>query len=452
MFQTATRKFLAKAQQRSGSAAPLHRTYIIRSLSSAPSPSYHTGENENENENNDTLSYDVVPKEDFGQYKEYSVIHTNRSLNLMSDPFQKVMRDLNALLKTTYNADKVAIIPGSGTFGMEAVARQFATNEHVMVIRNGWFSYRWTEIFDMGDIPKQAHTVLKAKPIDLSVDQQHYQYAPCPVDEVVAKIYEERPATLFCAHVETSTGMILPDDYIRKVSAAMHDVGGLLVLDCIASGTVWADMKDLGADVVISAPQKGWTGPCCVALVMMSERAKLKMETTKETSFALSLKRWSAIMDTYAAGGFGYHTTMPTDALRDFHEISVETLKVGLPELKQAQYDLGKKARAALDERGLTSVAAPGFQAPGVLVYHSPAETDNPDMMTKFKNSGSGLQIAMGVPWKLDEPEGMKTFRLGLFGLDKMGDIDGTVDTLTSALDPIIMETGHIIPDSPIAC
>jgi len=413
---------------------------VIRTLSSAPSQSAAT---------NDALSYDIVSKDDFGKFKEYSVIHTNRSLNLMSDPFQKVMRDLNALLRTTYNAENVAIIPGSGTFGMEAVARQFATDEHVMVIRNGWFSYRWTEIFDMGQIPK-THTVLKAKPINPSEDQSQYQYAPCPVDEVVSKIYEERPATLFCAHVETSTGMILPDDYIRKVAAAMHDVGGLLVLDCIASGTVWADMKDLDVDVVISAPQKGWTGPCCAALVMMSERAELKMEKTNETSFAMSLKRWSVIMDTYVAGGFGYHTTMPTDALRDFHEISVETLKVGLPELKYSQYELGKQSRAAMDARGLTSVAAPGFQAPGVLVYHSPSETENPEMMEKFKEGS--LQIAMGVPWKLDEPEGMKTFRLGLFGLDKLGDITGTVNTLTSALDPILAQTGHGIPETKIAC
>jgi alanine-glyoxylate transaminase/serine-glyoxylate transaminase/serine-pyruvate transaminase len=267
----------------------IHRpsSRIIRSLSSAPLI-----------DDEPTLSYDVVPKSDFGVFKEYSVIHTNRSLNIMSDPFQKVMRDLNDLLKTTYNADKVAIIPGSGTFGMESVARQFATDENVLVIRNGWFSFRWTEIFDMGkknSIPN-SHTVLKARPIVVD-DQENYQYAPCPVDEVIAKIYEERPATLFCAHVETSTGMILPDDYIRKISAAMHDIGGLVVLDCIASGTIWADMKDLGVDVVISAPQKGWTGPCCAALVMMSERAELKMQTTKETSFSMSLKRWSAIMD-----------------------------------------------------------------------------------------------------------------------------------------------------------
>lgn len=438
MSQPLTR-FLANASRRSASASfrSSVQNRAVRSITS-------TSTLASASDGNGALSYDVIPKEDFGEYKEYSVIHTNRSLNLMSDPFQRVMRDLNALLKETYNADKVAIIPGSGTFGMEAVARQFAMDEDVMVIRNGWFSYRWTEIFDMGRIPK-SHTVLKAKPVDPSVGQQHYQYEPYPVDEVVAKIYEERPATLFCPHVETSTGIILPDDYIRKISAAMHDVGGLLVLDCIASGTIWADMKDLGVDVVISAPQKGWTGPCCAALVMMSERAQAKMETTEETSFAISLKRWSAIMDTYEAGGFGYHTTMPTDALRDFHEISVETLKAGLPQLKEGQYELGKQARAALDNRGLTSVAAPGFQAPGVLVYHSPSETENPDMMKKFKKNS--LQIAMGVPWKLDEPEGMKTFRLGLFGLDKIGDISGTVNTMTEALDPILEQTSESIPE-----
>lgn len=401
------------------------------------------------NSKDERLSYDVVPKSDFGKFAEYSVVHTNRSLNIMSDPFQTVMRDLNSVLQATYNADKVVIIPGSGTFGMEAVARQFATGEHVIVVRNGWFSYRWTEIFDMGGIPK-SHTVLKARPVEpSSADEEHAQYTPCPVDEVVAKVYEERPAALFCAHVETSTGMILPDDYIRKVSAAVRDVGGLFVLDCIASGAAWADMKDLGVDVLISAPQKGWTGPCCAALVMMSEPAHEKMQTTKETSFAMSLKRWSSVMDTYMGGSFKYHTTMPTDALRDFHEVTVETLKVGLPELKQAQYELGQTARAALDERGLTSVAAPGFQAPGVLVYYSPGGTENPAMMSKFKEGG--LQIAMGVPWQLDEPSGLKTFRLGLFGLDKMADIDGTVNNLTSALDPIITQTEHTSPSSKIA-
>jgi len=402
--------------------------------------------------------YAVVPASDFGEFEEYSVIFTNRSLNLMSEPFQQVMRDLNTCLKTTYQADKVAIIPGSGTFGMEAVMRQFAQGEHVMVIRNGWFSFRWTEIADMGagtkpelSIPK-SHTVLKAQPVAVEDDDSscpHTHYAPYPIDEVVQKIYEERPAVLFAPHVETSTGMILDDDYIRKAAAAMHEVGGLFVLDCIASGTVWADMKDLGVDVVISAPQKGWTGPACAALVMMSDRAAAKMEHTEETSFSLSLKRWSSIMDLYERGGFGYHTTMPTDALRDFHEVTVETMRYGMPELKAAQMELGKTARELLDSRGLTSVAAPGSQAPGVLVYYSPLGVENPLMMTRFKNHG--LQIAMGVPWRIDEPDGMQTFRLGLFGLDKMADIPGTVGKLEKALDAVLVESGHEVSVSAAA-
>lgn len=391
----------------------------------------------------DKISYDVVPKEDFGDFKEFSVIFTNRSLNLMSSPFQTVMKDLNTLLKGTYNASKVALIPGSGTFGMESVARQFATDNHVMVLRNGWFSYRWTEIFEMGgkNIPS-SHTILKAKPIES--ENVNKQYAPCPIEEVEKRIREERPSVFFAPHVETSTGIILPDDYIRRVTKAMHDVGGLFVLDCIASGTIWADMTDLGVDLVISAPQKGWTGPACVGFVMMSEAAVAKMAETQETSFSISLKRWSAIMDTYEKGGFGYHTTMPTDAIRDFHEISVETVKFGIPELKTAQYELGDKARGLLDSRGLTSVAAPGFQAPGVLVYYSPTGVANPDMMNKFKSQG--LQIAMGVPWEIGEPEGLKTFRLGLFGLDKMGNIPETVNTMESALDGVLSEVGHSIP------
>jgi aspartate aminotransferase-like enzyme len=266
------------------------------------------------------------------------------------------------------------------------------------------------------------------------------------VDEVVKKIYEERPAAIFAPHVETSTGMFLPDDYIRRVSDAIHSVGGIFVLDCIASGTVWADMKDLGVDVVISAPQKGWTGPACAALVMMSDRAVAKMGETDETSFSMSLKRWSAIMDTYEKGGFGYHTTMPTDALRDFHEISVETMKFGIPELKSAQIALGNEMHKLLKSRGLTPVAAPGFQAPGVMVYYSPSGVENPAMMTKFK--ANGLQIAMGVPWRIDEPEGLKTFRLGLFGLDKMGDIPTTVQVLQSALDNVLTECGHLPADT----
>jgi aspartate aminotransferase-like enzyme len=385
-----------------------------------------------------TQSYEIIPKSDFGKLKEFSVIFTNRSLNLMSDPFQRMMKDLNGLLKDTYNADKVALIPGSGTFGMEASARQFATDEHVLVIRNGWFSFRWTEIFDMGapghSIPK-SHTVLKAQPTPGG------QYAPYPVDEVVATIYGEKPAVVFAPHVETSTGMILPDDYIKQVAAAVHDVGGIFVLDCIASGTVWVDMKELGIDVVISAPQKGWTGPACCAMVMMSDRAVARMEATQETSFSMSLKKWSGLMDKYLNGGWAYHTTMPTDGIRDFHEVTVETMKFGLDNLKEAQLSLGSQARAMLDSKGLKSVAAPGFQAPGVLVYYSPAGVDNPIMMEQFKTKG--IQIAMGVPWRIDEPDGLKTFRIGLFGLDKMGNIPSTLSTFELALDSVLADFGH---------
>jgi aspartate aminotransferase-like enzyme len=318
---------------------------------------------------------------------------------------------------------------------MESVARQFATNQHVMVIRNGWFSYRWTEIFDMGHICN-SHTVLKAEPT--GTVNGHTQFAPHDIEKVVMAIHNERPAVVFAPHVETSTGMMLSDDYIARVTEAVHNVGGLFVLDCIASGTVWVDMKAVGVDVLITAPQKGWTGPPCAALVQLSQKAVEKLQTTTETSFSMSLKRWSAIMDTYEKGGFGYHTTMPTDALRDFHEISVETLKVGLPNLREAQLSLGKQARDMLDSKGLVSVAAPGAQAPGVCVYYSPANTDNPVMMQQFKQQG--LQIAMGVPWKIDEPEGLKTFRIGLFGLDKLGNIPRTLSLLESSLDVVMSD------------
>ena len=350
----------------------------------------------------------------------------------------------------------LVVLCSSGTFGMEAVARQFATDKHVMVIRNGWFSYRWTEIFDIGGPNHticKSHTVLKAQPVAGTEGEggdNHrtpLQFQPHPIDRVVQQIYDERPAVLFAPHVETSTGMLLPDSYIKQMAQAMHDVNGLLVLDCIASGTVWVDMKDLGVDVLITAPQKGWTGPPCAALVHLSEKAHLKMQTDgTDTSFSMSLKRWSAIMDTYEKGGFAYHTTMPTDALRDFHEISVETLKFGLPELKQAQLEMGRQAHALLASKGLTSVAAPGFQAPGVLVYFSPEGVDNPVMMQNFK--GHGLQIAMGVPWKIDEPEGLKTFRIGLFGLDKLGNIPRTLAVFEEALTAVLSETGHAVPNA----
>jgi len=388
------------------------------------------------------LMYSQIPLDDFGAYKEYSVVHSDRSLNLMSRPFQQVMQDLNQLLKVTYNAHKVAIIPGSGTYGMEAVARQFATNRHVMVLRNGYFSYRWTQIFNFPHdchIPK-SHTVLKAQPMTPQGETQHPQYAPYPIDRVVARIYQERPAAFFAPHVETSTGILLPDEYIAQLSAAMHDVGGLLVLDCIASGTIWIDMEELGVDVLISAPQKDWTSPPSSALVMLSKRAVECIDPAQETSFSLSLTQWLMVMDAYEQGGYAYHTTPPTDALREFQRVSVEMLSFGLPQLKRGLADLGQAARVLLNSRGLISVAAPGFEAPGVLVYYSPGNNTISNLVMVQCFQEHGLQIAKGVPFMIDEPKDLKTFRVGLFGLDKLIKEEQTIGILNIALDHVLAD------------
>lgn len=396
-------------------------------------PHYHTTTASHNKIIMSSTPYDEVAADDNGPFQEFSVIYTDRALNLMSPPFCKVMKDLSSCLKSTYNGDKVAIIPGSGTFAMEAVARQFATNKSVLVVRNGWFSFRWTEIFEFGDIPS-SEIVLKAQPVVVDPPQ----YAPMPIDAVVSTIAESQPACVFMPHVETSTGMIVSDDYISQVGQAVHAVGGLLVLDCIASGTVWVDMKKLGIDLLISAPQKGWSGPACCGMVVMSQAAVDTMADTKETSFALSLKKWTAIMDKYEGGAFGYHTTMPTDALRDFHNVSVEMMVVGMDTLKEAQIDLGRKARMALSARGLISVAAPTWEAPGVLVFYTPTGVESMSMVKAFKKHH--VQIAAGVPFEIDEPAGTQTFRIGLFGLDKLKNVDETVRTLETALDKVLEE------------
>lgn len=324
---------------------------------------------------------------------------------------------------------------------MEAVARQFATDEHVLVIRNGYFSYRWTEIFEFGGIP-HSHTVLKARPNSES-SPAHQQYTPPSIEKVLAAIDRERPKVLFAPHVETSTGIMLPDEYIQQMAQAMHGVGGMVVLDCIASGSIWIDMVALGVDVLISAPQKSWTAPPCAALVLMNSKAHSEMLKKEETSFAMSLKRWSAVMEAYKQGTWAYHTTPPTDALRDLQEVSVEMLNIGLDKLKNYQFDLGIEARGLLDSKGLTSVAAPGFQAPSVLVYYSPSDTiENPLMVRLFHQQG--LQIAMGVPWMLDEPVGLKSFRIGLFGLDKLENIPRTIGMLKVAVDHVLSETASV--------
>ena len=365
---------------------------------------------------------------------EYSVVYTDRALNHMSQVFQQVMNDLSADLKSVYKADAVVIVPGSGTSGMEAVARQLAKDQDCLIIRNGWFSYRWTQILDKGNIAKSS-TVLTAKRADDSAAPK--PFAPIDIEEAGAQIKEHKPAVVFAPHVETSAGIILPKDYIKALADAAHSVGALLVIDCIASGCIWLDMKDLGIDVIISAPQKGWSSTPCAGLVMLSEAAIKKVESTESDSFSLDLKQWLTIMRAYENGGHAYHATMPTDGLRQFRDTINEAKNIGFDKLFDAQWTLGERIRDVLDNKGIESVAADGFKAPGVVV----AYTDRDDMHKGRAFAEAGMQIAGGVPLRVGEPDSFKTFRIGLFGLDKLTDIDGTVQRFESVLDKVLAKS-----------
>jgi aspartate aminotransferase-like enzyme len=371
----------------------------------------------------------LLPDVDPDGLLEFSVVYTDRSLNHMSRRFQGVMQDISATLKQVYRARSVALVPGGGSYGMEAVARQFATGKKALVIRNGWFSYRWSQIFDAGSIPAESR-VLKARRLS---DDPQSPWIPCPIDEVVAAIREFRPDVVFAPHVETSAGMILPDDYLKAVADAVHEAGGLFVLDCIASGTLWVDMQACGIDLLISAPQKGWSGSPACAMVMLSERARAAIDATSSTSFAADLKKWLQIMETYENGGHAYHATLPTDALLRLRDVMQETQAYGFERVRQEQLELGRQVRALLERRGIRSVAAPGFQAPGVVVSY----TDDPGIQNGSKFLALGLQVAAGVPLQCDEPAGFSTFRIGLFGLDKLHQPERCVAQLAAALDRI---------------
>ena len=371
----------------------------------------------------------LLPHVDPDGLLEFSVVYTDRALNHMSRSFQGVMKDISRILKTVYHAKSAVLVPGSGTFGMEAVARQFAGDKKVLVIRDGFFSFRWSQIFDMGGIPA-SHTVLKAR--RTGTDRQS-PWIPTPIAEVVAAIATERPNLVIAPHVETASGIILPDDYLKAVAQATHAVGGLFILDCVASGCMWVDMAAIGVDVIVTAPQKGWSGSPCAALVMLSEKAKGVMETTTSTSFACDLKKWSAIMDAYLKGGHAYHATMPTDALAKVCAVMQEMEAYGFEKLRTEQAELGAKARVLLESCGLPSVAAEGFKAPGVVVSY----TTDPDIQTGKKFLAAGLQVAAGVPLQCDEPADFMTFRIGLFGLDKLHNVDRTVAHLGAALAEI---------------
>ena len=369
----------------------------------------------------------LLPDVDPDGLLEYSVVFTDRSLNHMSQKFQKVMNDISETLKQVYSASSVTVVPGGGTYAMEAVARQFATNQKCLIIRNGWFSFRWTQILEAGAIASES-LVMKAS---RQSDDLQAPFAPAAVEDVVAAIKAEKPAMVFAPHVETASGMMLPNDYIQAVADAVHSVGGLFVLDCIASGTIWVDMKALGVDVLISAPQKGWSASPCSGLVMMNETAEARMAETTSSSFACDLKKWRQIMEAYENGGHAYHATMPTDALTQFRDTMLETRDYGFDKVKAEQQELGDRVRALLKARGIQSVAADGFEAPGVVVSY----TRDAEVQTGKKFLALGLQIAAGVPLQCDEPEGFQTFRLGLFGLDKLHNIDRTVANLEAALD-----------------
>ncbi len=375
----------------------------------------------------------LLPDVDPDGLLEYSVVFTDRSLNHMSQTFQGVMTDISATLKAVYKAEAMAVVPGGGTYGMEAVARQFATDKKCLVIRNGWFSFRWSQIFDAGKIPSET-VVLKARMIE---EGRQAPFAPVPIDEAVAAIAAEKPDLVFAPHVETASGMLLPDDYLRALADAVHANGGLFVLDCVASGTIWVDMQACGVDILISAPQKGWSASPCSALVMLGAEARQRIDATTSSSFACDLRKWLQIMEAYEGGGHAYHGTLPTDALAKFRDTMKETEAYGFAKVRGEQQELGDRVRALLAGKGFKSVAAAGFQAPGVVVSY----TDDPDISNGSRFAAQGLQIAAGVPLQCDEPEDYRTFRLGLFGLDKLHNIDRTVASLEQALDKVMSTT-----------
>merc|ERR1719487_1527052 len=312
---------------------------------------------------------------------------------------------------------------------MEAVARQLGAGQTCLVIRNGFFSFRWSQIFESSGVAKKE-IVMKARPVEAGPNPA---YAPPPIEEVLETIKRERPGAVFAPHVEPASGIILPDEYIRQVADAVHGVGGLFVLDCIASGCCWVNMKALHVDVVISAPQKGYSASPFAGLVIMNEAAKAAVAASpNSTSFTLDLKKWIAVMDAYEDGKHMYHATMPTDAIVKFRDVLKESENYGFMQLKKDQLELGSSVRGLLKGRGIKSVAAEGFGAPGVVVSY----TDDEDVKSGAKFAANGMQVAAGVPLMLDaftEGPEYKTFRLGLFGLEKLQHIPRAVRLLEEA-------------------
>jgi aspartate aminotransferase-like enzyme len=366
---------------------------------------------------------------DPGGLLEYSVVFTDRSLNHMSQRFVAVMQDVVDVLRSTYRAESVAVVPGGGTYAMEAVARQLATGKRCLVVRTGYFSYRWSQILDAGSIATTT-SVCCARPL---ADEAQAAWVPPPVDEVVETIRRTQPQVVFAAHVETAAGLLLPDDYLRALAAATHEAGGLFVLDCIASGALWVDMAAVDVDVLLSAPQKGWSGSPGAGYVMLREAARSAVESTTSNSFSADLRRWLAVTDAYIQGNTPYHATLPTDTLAHDATLMRMTHDAGLDALRRSQSDLGAGVRALLGEHGFPSVAADGFASPTVVVSY----TDDPEIRSGAKFKQLGVQVAAGVPLMCGERDDFSTFRVGLFGLDKLGDVDGTIARLRARLPQV---------------
>ena len=372
----------------------------------------------------------LLPNIDPDGLLEYSVVYTDRSLNHMSQSFQGIMNDVSTTLKSVYNAHSFIVVPGGGTYAMEAVARQFATNQNCLILRNGWFSFRWSQIFEKGSIPSHE-TVMKASRVS---EGPQAPFAPADINAVVDMIKTKKPNLVFAPHVETSSGIILPDDYIRTVADAVHSVGGMFVLDCIASGAIWVDIEDTGVDILISAPQKGWSSSPAFGLVMLSAKGNEVINKTQSTSFSCDLLKWLQIMQAYENGTHAYHATMPTDAIKRFRDTIAETAEFGFDKARKKQQELGDKVRLLLESHNIISVSEKGYQAPGVVVSY----TNDKEIHTGSKFSSIGMQIAAGVPLQCDEGDDYQAFRLGLFGLDKLKDVDAAVKRLEDALKQVI--------------
>ena len=375
----------------------------------------------------------IFPDVDPDGLLEYSVIFSDRSLNMMSMNFRQVMQDISKELKNVYNAQSTAIVPGSGTFGMEAIARQFGNGEKCLILRNGWFGFRFTEIFRRGKIASEVKPIFAIEKENAEGQNIKRDYSPPPLKTIVDEILSFKPKLVYATHVETSTGIIIPDEYIKGIGEATKSIGGLFVLDCVASGSLFVDMEILGIDLLLTAPQKGWSSTPCAGVIMLNKNAREKIKKTTSSSYSCDLHKWLTVMESYEDNNYTYHTTFPTDGLKNFRTNILEIKKIGYQKTTDLQIQLGQKMRKLTEDFGYVSVAAKGYKAPTVIVNYTSEE----DMKSGKKFADLGVQIAAGMPLEIGEPSDFMSFRIGLFGIDKLLNIDRTVENFKAALEKI---------------